>query len=244
MRGGAPPPLGYAAAFGRRPRRAAARPGILLAQESQRSACREPRRASEKFSRIVAPLPSPTSLPHASHTRTVLRAKVFPPSKRVTSPSLIEKADEFYAASRARRIHQDRSRLSKACSSGSRPISRAETTRKCRGRKSSMVLPSRYCSMTAGLTYELRATAGVFPSCSPTLRITAAITRFASASVSATPRSAKPTAASSVPPQVRKSLAVGADAKPAQVDQPNCNRADSIRASLSGSVIRFSRESR
>ena len=34
--------------------------------------------------------------------------------------------------------------------------------------------PSRYCSTTAGLTYDARATAGVFPSRSPTDRITAA----------------------------------------------------------------------
>src|SRR5205823_12340380 len=113
-----------------------------------------------------------------------------------------------YAAARDWRIFHERSRLSNACSSKSSPISRAPTTRKCLGRKSSIVRPSRYCSITAGLTYEARATAGVFPSRSPTERITAAILRFDSASVSATPRSASPTAASSVPPQVRKSLAV------------------------------------
>ena len=69
-----------------------------------------------------------------------------------------------YAAAREARIRHDLSRLNVACSSTSRPRSRAPTTRKCRGRKSSMVLPSRYCSTTAGLTYDDRATAGVFPS--------------------------------------------------------------------------------
>jgi hypothetical protein len=68
--------FGYAAAdFGRRPRRAAAWPGIWPAQLSQRSACFEPRRASVKFRRMVAPFPSLISLPQLSHTRTVLRAK-------------------------------------------------------------------------------------------------------------------------------------------------------------------------
>ena len=41
-----------------------------------------------------------------------------------------------------------------------------------------MVLPSRYCSTTAGLTYDDRATAGVFPSFAPTARITPATTFF------------------------------------------------------------------
>src|SRR5204863_9907078 len=67
------------------------------------------------------------------------------------------------AAALVCRIFHDRSRLRRACSSGSRSMSRARTTRKCRGRKSSIVLPSRYWSITAGLTYELRATAGVLP---------------------------------------------------------------------------------
>ena len=60
--------------FGLRPRRAVARPGMPVAQESQRSASFAPRRASEKDRRIVAPFPSSTSLPHLSQTRTVLRA--------------------------------------------------------------------------------------------------------------------------------------------------------------------------
>src|SRR2546430_7212635 len=58
----------------------------------------------------------------------------------------------FYAALRARRIRHERSKLTSACSSGFRPVSRALTTRKWRGRKSSIVRPSRYCSTTAGLT--------------------------------------------------------------------------------------------
>src|SRR5256886_15125086 len=66
--------------FGRRPRRAAAWPGIWPAQLSQRSACFEPRRASMKLSLIVAPFPSSTSLPQLSQTSTVLRAKSIPPS--------------------------------------------------------------------------------------------------------------------------------------------------------------------
>ena len=53
-----------------------------------------------------------------------------------------------------------------------------------------------------------RATAGVFPSWSATRRITAATERFASVSVCGRPRSASAIAASSVPPQVRKSFAV------------------------------------
>ena len=61
-------------------------------------------------------------------------------------------------------MRHERSRLSVAVSSASRPVSRAPTTRKWRGRKSSTVLPSRYCSTTAGLTYDERATAGVLPS--------------------------------------------------------------------------------
>src|SRR6266540_616088 len=64
-----------AAALGRRPRRAAACPGIPPAQLSHRSACFEPRRASEKFRRMVAPFPSPISRPQLSQTSTVLRAK-------------------------------------------------------------------------------------------------------------------------------------------------------------------------
>src|SRR5436190_4438463 len=115
---------------------------------------------------------------------------------------------EYYAALRALRIRCERSRLNSACSSRSRPTSRAPTTRKCRGRKSSIVLPSRYWSMTAGLTYDARATAGVFPSFSPTARMTPAMARFDSVSDSTTPRSASAIAATSVPPHVRKSLAV------------------------------------
>ena len=63
-----------AADFGLRPRRAVARPGMPVAQESQRSASFAPRRASENERRIVAPFPSSTSRPHLSQTRTVLRA--------------------------------------------------------------------------------------------------------------------------------------------------------------------------
>ena len=64
-----------AADFGRRPRLAAACPGICPAQLSQRSACFEPRRASVKLRRSVAPFPSAISLPQLSQTSTVLRAK-------------------------------------------------------------------------------------------------------------------------------------------------------------------------
>ena len=52
-------------------------------------------------------------------------------------------------------------------------MSRALTTRKCRGRKSSIVRPSRYCSTTAGETYDSRVTAGVFPRRFATRRMTA-----------------------------------------------------------------------
>ena len=62
--------------FGLRPRRAAARPGMLPAQSSQRSAAFAPRRASVYVTRITAPLPSSTSFPQLSHTSTVLRATV------------------------------------------------------------------------------------------------------------------------------------------------------------------------
>ena len=65
-----------AAAFGRRPRRAAACPGMFAAQSSQRSACLAPRRASVKLRRKTAPLPSPTSLAQLSQTSTVFRANV------------------------------------------------------------------------------------------------------------------------------------------------------------------------
>ena len=70
------------------------------------------------------------------------------PPRRVRHASL----DRIQAAVRAARIRHERSRLSVACSSASSPTSRAPTTRKWRGRKSSIVLPSRYCSTTAGLT--------------------------------------------------------------------------------------------
>src|SRR5262249_26017213 len=56
--------------------------------------------------------------------------------------------------------------------------SRAPTKRKWRGRKCSSVRPSRYWSTTAGLTYDARATAGVLPNFSPTVRMTAASVRF------------------------------------------------------------------
>src|SRR5213076_999299 len=70
----------YAAAdFGRRPRRAAARPGIPPAQSSHRSACFAPRRASAKLIRITAPRPSATSFEQLSQTSLVTRANAFPP---------------------------------------------------------------------------------------------------------------------------------------------------------------------
>src|SRR5918999_485443 len=69
---------GYAAALGLRPRRAAARPGILPAQSSHKSAALAPRRASVYVTRMPAPFPSPTSLPQLSQTSTVLRA-ILPP---------------------------------------------------------------------------------------------------------------------------------------------------------------------
>jgi hypothetical protein len=76
--GGGRLPRRYAATadFGRRPRLAAGRPGIVPAQSSQRSACFAPRRASAYVTRIVAPFPSPTSLLQLSQTSTVLRATV------------------------------------------------------------------------------------------------------------------------------------------------------------------------
>ncbi len=76
------------------------------------------------------------------------------------------------------------------------------------GRKSSIVLRSRYCSTTAGLTYEARHTADVLLSRSATLRITAATIRFCSAALSMQQRSANAIAAVNVPPHVRKSFAV------------------------------------
>src|SRR5215475_4605435 len=82
-------------AFGRRPRRAAARPGIFAEQLSQRSACFAPRRASVYVMRMTAPLPSSTSFPQLSHTSTVLRATVlllrveqFPGNPIETPPKL------------------------------------------------------------------------------------------------------------------------------------------------------------
>src|SRR5205085_10939933 len=113
---------------------------------------------------------------------------------------------EFYAACRAWRMRYERSSESVACSSTSRPISRAVTTRKWRGRKSSMVRPSRYWSTTAGDTYDARVTAGVLPSFSATSRITLATARFCAPFPSTGPRSANATAARRVPPQVRKSF--------------------------------------
>src|SRR5947209_4404232 len=52
---------------------------MLLAHESHRSACFDVRRASAYVTRRTAPFSSSTSLPHLSHTRIVLRAKVFSP---------------------------------------------------------------------------------------------------------------------------------------------------------------------
>src|SRR6476619_7490314 len=74
-------PQAAATDFGRRPRRAAARPGIFAAQSSQRSAALDPRRASVNVTRKVAPLFSPTSFPQLSQMRMVLRATYFPPSR-------------------------------------------------------------------------------------------------------------------------------------------------------------------
>ncbi len=65
------------ALFGRRPRRATARPGIVPAQLSQRSAAFAPRLASVYVMRMPAPLPSATSAPQLSQTRIVFRATVF-----------------------------------------------------------------------------------------------------------------------------------------------------------------------
>ena len=66
-------------AFGLRPRRATAWPGMPPAQSSQRSACFEPLRASVKLRRMSAPLPSATSFEHLSQTRIVFRATILPP---------------------------------------------------------------------------------------------------------------------------------------------------------------------
>ena len=70
--------------FGLRPRRATACPGIPPAQESQRSACFAPRRASLNVTRRTAPFPSPTSVPHVSQTRTVFLATI-PPTANIAS---------------------------------------------------------------------------------------------------------------------------------------------------------------
>src|SRR5581483_3351940 len=143
-----------AAFFGRRPRRAAGRPGILPAQSSQRSACLAPRRASAYVTRNVAPLPSPTSFSQLSHTSTVFRATEFLLANGVSAAILVRN----HAAFREARIRYERSSDRSARSSTSSSISCAPTTRKWRGRKSSIVRASRYCSITAGLTYEARAT--------------------------------------------------------------------------------------
>ena len=111
------------------------------------------------------------------------------------------------AIARASRILHERRRLGVAARPPDRARVRAPTTRSFRGRKSSIVRPSRYCSITAGLTYEDLATAGVLPRRRPTVRITAAIRRVASPSAGG-PCSANAMAAMSVPPQVRKSFAV------------------------------------
>jgi hypothetical protein len=75
-----------------------------------------------------------------------------PPLQGRFELTLTKSGRKFYAAARDWRMRQERSRESSACSSRSRPISRAPTKRKWRGRKSSIVRPSRYCSTTAGLT--------------------------------------------------------------------------------------------
>jgi hypothetical protein len=106
--------------------------------------------------------------------------------------------------------------------------------------------------MTAGLTYELRATAGVLPSSLPTRRITAGMTRFASRSDSGGPRSASAIAAvfrakvehdavaahahvvfaqggDAVGARFAR-VALGADAEPACIDQPRreCRDAEPV----------------
>src|SRR5439155_5460293 len=135
----------YAAAdFGRRPRRATAWPGILPAHVSQRSACLEPRRASVKLIRITAPFASSTSLTQSSQTNLVTRATDFLPLKAIELRLSVAERNGNQAAARECLIRQERSRLNRACSSRSRPKSRAPTTRKCRGRKSSIVVASRY----------------------------------------------------------------------------------------------------
>ena len=92
-----------AAAFGRRPRRAAARPGILPAQPSQRSAAFAPLRASVYVTRIAAPLPSSTSLPQLSQTSTVLRANLLPPGVSAWTAILTKRSRVYPAVIRAPR---------------------------------------------------------------------------------------------------------------------------------------------
>ena len=62
--------------FGLRPRLATAAPGIEPAHGSHKSAALAPRRASLNVTRITAPLPSSTSVPHLSQTSTVFRATI------------------------------------------------------------------------------------------------------------------------------------------------------------------------
>ena len=80
-----------------------------------------------------------------------LSRQVFLLDQRWFDAILADKARWNYAAARPSLIRHERSRLRSACSSRSSPVSRAETTRKCRGRKSAIVRPSRYCSITGGL---------------------------------------------------------------------------------------------
>ena len=119
------------------------------------------------------------------------------PSEGVGSPTpSLRRAEE-----RARRIRHERSSARSAVSS-------PESPRFGRASNASSVRPSRHCSITAGLTYEARATAGVLPSSDATLRITEARMRRSSASDAGGAWSASARAAASVPPQVLKSFAV------------------------------------
>jgi Ca-activated chloride channel family protein len=69
-------------------------------------------------------------------------------------------------------------------------------------------VPSRKASTTAGCTYDFRAMAAVLPRRSATAHTAATTSRLAWAFVAGTPRFSRATAASTVPDQVRKSLAV------------------------------------
>ena len=165
--------------------------------------------------RTVAPFPSAISAPDISETSTVLRATCIPPWRSGMSGVPYRKRRRNHAALRARRIRQDRSRLRSAFSSGSRPMSRAFTTRNWRGRN----LRSFARRDTA------RRRPGSRRSCAHRRRISEPLSdrahdirdrllRFGF--VSGTPCSASAIAAVNVPPQVRKSLAVNSS--------PMCSR--------------------